>query len=185
MNPLQVGRVAFLFAALLSLSSCGVTDKTLGRESSLCSSVRNQAVSIVRDMLERGENPNGYCTYEYGGNYYIARTKISRPLLTTAINGKNAEIVRLLIKAGANVNATLDLRDQTSMTPLSIAIEQGDLPTAKLLLERGANPDGNKSYIPLSIALGQKRLDLVNLLLQSGANPNIVIPIETTRVISF
>jgi ankyrin repeat protein len=182
MNHLQVRQVLLSFIMVATLSSC-VEDKTLGWESSLCSPVRSAAVTIVSDMLDGGKDPNGYCTYEYGGNYYISRAKISRPLLITAIEGNNREIVRLLIRAGADVNAPYSLpdkKDTSMLRPLALSIIRGDLPTAKLLLKKGANPDGNGSIVPLSYALLQKRLDLLNLLLQSGANPTAAIPIETT-----
>jgi uncharacterized protein len=55
------------------------------------------------------------------------------------------------------------------------AIEAGDGPVVRSLLEAGASPEvsGGANSIPaLHIAVGRGRVDLVNLLIAAGANPN-------------
>jgi len=173
----QIRRAAGLLM-LIGLSACGFEDKTVGAESPLCLLLREANVPRVKEALEQGANPNGYCNYEYGGNYYISKARISRPLLITALSGHSLEIARLLIHAGADVNAPYSLDYPGGYPPLSLSVQAGDLPTTKLLLEKGADPNGRESLVPLNIALRSRRLDFLNLLLQFGANPNATIPIN-------
>lgn len=64
---------------------------------------------------------------------------------------------------------------------LMVAVYAGDLETARLALECGANPnhsvDGNT---PLVQAVFQDNLELVKLLLECGADPNAEFPLNCT-----
>ena len=115
------------------------------------------------------------------------------------------ESVRLLVKAGANIEA---LNDQGE-TPLALAVVSTDTAKAKFLLDNGANPNTerliagisalsakNASTLKLLIDRGLKiesrvspeghsllafcvmdgSEDIVNLLLENGANPNDATP---------
>lgn len=57
--------------------------------------------------------------------------------LCEAIESKDLEAMRRLIKAGANVNA----KGKDNMTPLMWAFPNNELPRFKLLLEHGADPN--------------------------------------------
>jgi uncharacterized protein len=82
------------------------------------------------------------------------------------------EVVQLLLDRGAEVDARA--RTRFKNTPLQAALLAGQLATAKLLLERGADPlvRQAKGFSPLHEAALLGRRDLVDLLLVAGAEIN-------------
>jgi len=74
----------------------------------------------------------------------------------------DAEIVGLLLQAGADVNARGPQRD----TPLILAFEEGNVEVARLLIDAGAdvNAVGNRGQSPLTLAAGSGRQELLDLL---------------------
>lgn len=121
----------------------------------------------VRELLDSGHDPN----VRYGRDHWTA--------LHFAVNGGELELVPTLLDAGAE----LDAADDRGMTPAALAAALKDPGALRLLLERGANPDGAASSLslagtsPLYLALlddGSVRRtgDVVRLLLQFGADPN-------------
>lgn len=90
--------------------------------------------------------------------------------LHASIDGGNPEIVRALIKAGADVN----LRGLGGYSPLSLAVQNGKNELVKILLDSGARIDEDDfSDSPLHDAVRTDNIELVKLLLNSGANPNV------------
>ena len=96
------------------------------------------------------------------------------PLHWAAHNGHihkgYTEIVRLLLRHGANINAI----DDNDRTPLMHAIYKDSYEAALFLLEQGAEThhidvDG---YTALFVAAERNNHRLVSLLLKHGANPN-------------
>jgi len=79
------------------------------------------------------------------------------------------EAVQLVIDRGAAVNARS--RTKFKNTPLQTALLAGQLATAKLLLDRGADPLVRQAhgFTPLQEAALMGRRDLVDLLLAAGA----------------
>ena len=80
------------------------------------------------------------------------------------------QVLRVLLKAGADVNATTTY----GWTPLAQLAKVGDLEGVRLLLDAGAhaNPAGvAPHYTPLNAAAGLGHLALVDLLLDAGADP--------------
>ena len=80
----------------------------------------------------------------------------------SAVHDGSHAIVRLLLDAGANVNARRCL-------PLILAVDAGHLSMVQLLLERGADPNDNGE--PYRLAQHTRRDDIVRALLESGATP--------------
>lgn len=83
---------------------------------------------------------------------------------------ETAQIVDLLLAAGADVKS----RDEFGNTPLSMAVELGQVSLMRAFLEHGADPnapgiDGGK---PLNTAVESARIEVVTLLLEAGADPN-------------
>ncbi|KAJ5795619.1 uncharacterized protein N7518_004159 [Penicillium psychrosexuale] len=81
--------------------------------------------------------------------------------LTVAVDQVDARMVEYLLDKGAKPS-----RDDKPL--LESASENGHLETVKLLLERGAEPQGNA----LSCAAGNGHVEVVEVLLEHGADPD-------------
>lgn len=91
-----------------------------------------------------------------------------------ARNG-NKETVKWLLDHGAAINS-----EEDHWTPLSYAAVSGDVATAKVLLDLGANPNGlhdasNVFGSPLIYAASKGYPEMVALLISHGANVNQII----------
>ena len=89
--------------------------------------------------------------------------------LHLATSQGNAELVRTLIKLGADVEAPSERRDARA---LHLAAEFGEVNVAKALLEGGAEPDAPDGFnrTPLHRAASKGRLEVVLLLIEAGAD---------------
>lgn len=83
--------------------------------------------------------------------------------LGKAIETQNLELIRLLIRSGAALNGDSPLCD----TPLSLAVETGQLHLVQLLLSEGADPCDHEA---LELAVCRNSFAIVKLLLDSGAD---------------
>ncbi|HEU4390286.1 MAG TPA: M56 family metallopeptidase, partial [Blastocatellia bacterium] len=103
------------------------------------------------------------------------KSALDRALVDAAVDGDLAGIEEL-IKAGANVNALIEVGAAAS--PLIGAAREGRLDAVRLLLDRGADPnlavpgDGNA----LIVAAREGLTDIVSLLLDRGAGIDQVVP---------
>jgi ankyrin repeat protein len=111
------------------------------------SRIAGDTVAAARDLLARGAKPNG-------------KTAESWTILSVACSRGDAELVRVLLEAGAEPN------DNDS---LYHSMEPAEDTCAGLLLEHGALVPGTNS---LAHALDYDRIDRVRLLLAHGADPN-------------
>ena len=99
---------------------------------------------------------------------------ISDRSLPFASDAGNLAIVKLLLKYGARVNLTVkDVYGPTN-TALWMACNGGHLSMAELLIENGADIDGNHSgdMPPIHAAIIRDRTDIVDLLLKGSVNVN-------------
>ena len=115
------------------------------------------------------------------------RMQSTTPLFEASENG-HIEVVKILIKYGANVNNESKTevinhynlleneQDEMSpcyMTPLHIAIINEQLEVAKILIENGANVNADLGYdigyTPLFSAVNEKLFEFAKLLIQNGA----------------
>lgn len=112
----------------------------------------------VQELLDQGAPINA--TYEAD----------SRTVLHAAAQAGRVEVVQLLIKKGANVNA----RTSKGCTPLHLAAGYGHAPAAAALLECGASLDAtdDQGWTPLHHAARGGRTALIRLLLDAGASIN-------------
>src|SRR5258708_10775239 len=91
-------------------------------------------------------------------------------LVTAARRGQLAEVRRLL-EAGA----PLEAKNQYGATPLYMAVFNAHGEVAKLLLEKGANPNVEDTFYKSSIfayALQKKQTEVVRLMLDKGVTVN-------------
>ena len=84
--------------------------------------------------------------------------------------GDDQRLVELL-----DEGAPVDARDETGETPLAVAVRNGHLETARLLLERGADPNtistDDAAMMPLHLAVSGGFREIAALLVRSGAEP--------------
>jgi len=90
-----------------------------------------------------------------------------RPLHLALEKGR-PDLARLIIEAGADVNV------QSKMiyrTPLEMATQSGDIKMVKLLLSKGALPDGeNDETPPVFIAIMKGHDEIARILIESGCD---------------
>ncbi|MBU1109953.1 MAG: ankyrin repeat domain-containing protein [Candidatus Riflebacteria bacterium] len=95
------------------------------------------------------------------------------PLLRALDSGANDEVIRILVNAGADVNAILPLR--ASPSALHLAVMNHETEIVRLLLDHGArvNVLDQLGATPLFTAISCNRFDSARLLLQNGAEVNL------------
>jgi ankyrin repeat protein len=107
----------------------------------------------VRELIARGVDVN-------------AKMEISGGVaLSSAAAAGHPEIVRMLLDAGADVNAD---------SGAALTAAAGHAEIVRLLLDRGADVNARRSdgLTPLMSAAGAGRVETVKLLLERGADPN-------------
>ncbi len=82
------------------------------------------------------------------------------------------EVVKALLKAGADVNAAS--RESMKVTPLASAAAAKQTEIARLLIEHGANVNARAAggHIPLHEAAADGNVELVKLLIENGVDVN-------------
>lgn len=119
----------------------------------------------VRMLLDHGADVNK-----------VARTGRTA-LIIAAFTDPSAEVVRMLLAAGAKV----DVMDRRKVTPLNAATFGNDTETIRLLLEADADIETADTFIgmtPLINTAGNRNLAAVKLLLEHGAKVNAVSKTE-------
>lgn len=117
--------------------------------------------------------------------YYQDKQHFGTPLCF-AIKNNRTDFVKLLLEAGADVNAFDNVAPRNlgimyGETPLIIAVKQGNLSLVKLLMSYNANPaiciDPNGSCNALVLAYELGHREIFNYLVEQGARyPNGTIP---------
>ncbi|XP_007528009.2 ankyrin repeat and SOCS box protein 3 isoform X1 [Erinaceus europaeus] len=121
--------------------------------------VENGQIDVLRLLLRHGANVNG------------SHSMCGWNSLHQATFQENAEIIRLLLKKGANK----ECQDDFGITPLFVAAQYGNLESLRVLISSGANVNCQAldKATPLFIAAQEGHTACVELLLSNGADPNL------------
>lgn len=144
--------VANCLAVLLLVTSVGCSSR-----SALVGAARSGNVEITKILLDQGMNPDDHV--------YIG----DRPL-HVAIERNHTDVVKLLVKRGADVNA----RNSTGESPLIIAIRSrvgNTLEIIKFLVSNGADVNASSIFGKNALGTAAKHGDpeIVKYLLANGA----------------
>jgi serine/threonine protein kinase/ankyrin repeat protein len=102
---------------------------------------------------------------------FTSWNSVSRDILAAAAREGRFKDLRALLEAGEDPNPP---SRRPNSYPLEWAINNGDMPSALLLLDRGANPNHSNTIMALlHYAVQRHRPDMVKLLLDRRADPNI------------
>ena len=106
-----------------------------------------------------------------------------RPLNRAVIENRRAQ-VEVLLKFGAEVDHPSGCFYSDQHTPLFLAVANGNLEIAKLLLDAGASIDKHSSKrTPLFLAVQMRNLKMIELLLRYHANPLAVCCLQVGRTV--
>ncbi|XP_054431424.1 ankyrin repeat and SOCS box protein 3 isoform X2 [Pteronotus mesoamericanus] len=132
---------------------------TLEETTPLFLAVENGRIDVLRLLLRHGANVNG------------SHSMCGWNALHQATFQENAEIIKLLLKRGANK----ECQDDFGITPLFVAAQYGKLESLSILISSGANVNCQAldKATPLFIAAQEGHTECVELLLSSGADPNL------------
>jgi ankyrin repeat protein len=146
-----------LGAALLAAGACDQ-----GPETPLKEAAARNDVTALHQLLDDGHQA------DEGGDSWTA--------LIWASRSGSIEAINLLLDSGADVNLPGPTGDDWDATPLQHAILQRQIAVARLLLDRGADPNrgpGLGSLAPLFLAAGDADPAILKLLLAHGADPAV------------
>ena len=125
--------------------------------------VRNDNASVVRDLLQRGFDPN-------------TRTPAGQVGLTLAFLEDSPKAAQLLL---ARPDLNLDVLNAAGESALMLAALKGNLPAVSALLDRGARVN-QPGWSALHYAATGPQVQAVQMLLDRGARINAAAPNGST-----
>jgi hypothetical protein len=130
----------------------------------LIAAISKGCVSVIEALLKHGADPNSKNNDE-----------VPKSALAIAAGAGQAEIVKLLLEYGTDVNKPFGV----GTTPLIEASRKRQLEVVRILLQNGANvnAEDKNGFTPLlSVRFSSSEdPDLIEALLDAGANPNVAI----------
>ena len=168
--------------SLLLQHGVDVNTLTIDGRSALTMAAARLDAEVVKRLLDRGANVNGYA--DSNGDTPLLAAMASSPAFAPASHGEAVEIiqkqapvfasavkiVQLLLAHGAQVNVA----NRSGQTALTIAIEEKNPLLVSKLLVAGADPNavdksqGNASALILAAKI--RRVDIAEMLLKKGAD---------------
>lgn len=132
----------------------------------LVCAIRNGNVELAKQLIEKGADINT----EHHSELDFTQSSI-KPINAACYYGNN-EIVKVLIENNVDING----KDSYEHTPLYYAVENEQIETVKLLIEKGANVNtpcwyNNNTLLHFAAAHGD--YELAKILIEKGANINI------------
>uniref|UniRef100_A0A0A9Z7P8 Ankyrin-1 n=3 Tax=Lygus hesperus TaxID=30085 RepID=A0A0A9Z7P8_LYGHE len=161
-------------ASLLVNKGCSVNASSKGEATPLLMSVESNNINIVKFLIKQKVKFDNNALRQAvlsGFADILELLLVSFPnnsrvteLLWPAVIKRHPEIIKILVKRGADVNA---ICIETSQRPLHFAVFMGYYEIIKLLLDLGADPNGRSSNgdIPLHLASESGHLETVVALL--------------------
>ena len=142
--------------------------------SELIDAVKRQDVAAVRQLLSRSQTDHKGLPGSDLRRDINATEADGFTALHWAVQRDNAQLVELLLKAGADATATT----RYNVTPLYLAANNGNAAVIGRLLDAGADPNGTAydGQTMLMTAALAGRADAVRLLLTHGAKVDVVEP---------
>lgn len=135
-------------------------DLLLSKGAPLTGALRAAALMGKRDVVAR--------LLELGAEVDETAGQFAWTPLANAAEAGHAEIVRMLLAAGADPNH----KDWMGKTPLAQAIQEDKADVVRVLLEAGASLESDDDDSLLSAAVWQGHGQIVDLLLEHGVDPN-------------
>jgi hypothetical protein len=156
--------IIMLLPIMLATSAQGYDDKPSEK---LCTAVVAGDLAEVNTALKQGASAGTFCEYGSG----------KAPLEVILLVGKNADVVRALVKAGADINAqglfkTL-LTDAVTVDTQQV-VTPNDIEFVRFLISMGADVNQRlrmTGFTALHKAAGND-LRLVQILVEAGADVN-------------
>jgi ankyrin repeat protein len=185
-TPLMIACENKLYDVVGALLSAGANTNLarLSGETALMIAARTGDPRIVRALLARGADVNA------------KEHRQHQTALMRAAAAKHPELVRALVEGGANIHARSRVTSSIvnrgdpggrrtgyvwvgeakfgGYTPILFAAQQGDVDSAKILLDAGADPNDHAAdgMTPLILAAYGRHVSLADLLLARHADPN-------------
>jgi hypothetical protein len=144
-------------AALFVEGGMDPTVKNHSNRTALWIAIERRQLGVLKALLGAGLAPDARNApaMEYG-----------KTLVFEAVDTGEAEFVRVLAEAGAEVDAA----NEYGVTPLSEAARVGNVEMCQILLKAGADPNAAPGGFPLLYGpVNENHLEVVRLLLASGA----------------
>lgn len=148
---------------LLILHGASVNARNAQQQTPLQHACETYAPRKIAALLHHGANPNQ------------TDTEGNTPLMQTCKSDYKLEMSDILIRHGA----ATDIANRAGETPLSIAMEHGNLPAFAHLLRQGADPDFTPAPDTPTLLQNNchdEKLPYLHLLLQHGADVSATTP---------
>lgn len=154
------GNLAIVELLLAKGASCNLADAA--GETPLMSAAHRGEIKMTKCLLEKGKAKINACGDD-------GRTALIWALKNRSYRNNSANMVRLLVEKGANINA----KAKNEETPLSFAMKENKQDIINYLIDKGADlPNISGNNISLLAAIYEGDLIKVKILLKKGANAN-------------